>query len=105
MGLELPHSLWFGRGLRPLVDEYLNPQSIRATGLLEPDATSRMLAEHEGGTKDHGRSLWCVLMFVVWHRLFVQTNDYRQHLDYWAGEPPITRDAARASTVQDGSPA
>ncbi len=93
MGLELPHALWFSRGLRPLVEEYLNPDSIRATQVLKPDAVSRMLAEHDRGSKDHGRSLWCVLMFVVWHRLFIQTNDYRQHLDYWRGEPRVTQDA------------
>jgi len=94
MGLELPHSLWFGAGLKPLVDEYLSPASIQATELLNPAAVTRMLGEHNGGVKDHGRSLWCVLNFVVWHRMFIQSNDYRQHLDYWRGEPPTTRDAA-----------
>lgn len=92
MGLELPHSLWFSRGLRPLVDEYLNPRSIADTEFLRSEAVARMLAEHDRGVKDHGRSLWCILNFVVWHRMFVQTNEYRQHLDYWQGEPRITQD-------------
>ncbi len=93
MGLELPHSLWFGAGLKPLVSEYLSPKSIAATELLSPAAVQGLLDEHAGGVKDHGRSLWCVLNFVVWHRMFIQSNDYRQHLDYWHGEPPTTRDA------------
>ena len=97
MGLELPHSLWFGHGLRPLVEEYLSPASLAATGLLRPQGVRQLLDEHEHGVKDHGRSLWCVLNFVVWHRLFVQSNDYRHHLDYWRGEPPTTFDEASAS--------
>jgi asparagine synthase (glutamine-hydrolysing) len=93
MGLELPHSLWFGRGLRPLVEEYLSPKSIDATDFLRSEAVTTMLAEHEGGVKDHGRSLWCILNFVVWHRMFIQTRDYRKYLDTWQGDPRITRDA------------
>ena len=93
MGLELPHSLWFGKGLRPLVEDYLNPRSIEATGFLRSEAVARLLAEHKGGVKDHGRSLWCILNFVVWHRMFIQSNDYRNHLECWKGQPRITQDA------------
>ena len=94
MGLELPHSLWFGKGLRPLIEQYLNPQSVDDTNFLRSEAVTQMLTEHEGGVKDHGRSLWCILNFVIWHRMFVQTRDYRKQLAPWEGDPRITRDAS-----------
>lgn len=93
MGLELPHSIWLGRGLRPLVDEYLSAEAIDATGFLRSDGVHQLLGEHERGVRDHGRSLWCALLFVAWHRLFVQSRDYRQQLDPWRGAPPTSRDA------------
>ena len=92
MGLELPHSLWFQKGLRPLMQQYLEPASIDATGVLKGSAVQRLVQQHDQGVKDHGRSLWCILNFVVWHQLFIQSNDYRQHLSSWQGQPRISRD-------------
>ena len=31
-----------------------------------------MLDEHRGGTTDHSRRLWTVLIFMLWHSIFVE---------------------------------
>jgi hypothetical protein len=95
--LDVPHAHHFWR--HPLnVEEKAGllqrPEFASDTGDLFARAFDRdgVGNEFNRKIKDHGRSLWCVLTFVLWHRLFIQSNDYRQHLDYWRGEPPTTQD-------------
>ncbi|MDT5196039.1 MAG: hypothetical protein QOH20_2793, partial [Mycobacterium sp.] len=32
----------------------------------------RMLDEHRSGVTDHSRRLWTVLIFMLWHAIFVE---------------------------------
>ncbi|MEV0357974.1 asparagine synthase (glutamine-hydrolyzing) [Nocardia sp. NPDC050697] len=40
--------------------------------LLDKGAVARMLAEHREGRSDHSRRLWTLLVFMVWHGVFVE---------------------------------
>ena len=40
--------------------------------ILNKSAVSAMLDEHRSGTSDHSRRLWTVLIFMVWHGIFVE---------------------------------
>ena len=40
--------------------------------LIDAAAVRRMLDEHRNGTSDHGRRLWTVLIFMLWHAIFVE---------------------------------
>ncbi len=44
----------------------------RTDHLLDKAAVTTMLDEHRAGTVDHSRRLWTVLMFMVWHGIFVE---------------------------------
>jgi asparagine synthase (glutamine-hydrolysing) len=35
-------------------------------------AVRGMLDEHRSGTSDHSRRLWTVLIFMLWHAIFVE---------------------------------
>jgi asparagine synthase (glutamine-hydrolysing) len=37
-------------------------------------AVRRMLDEHLAGTSDHSRRLWTVLIFMLWHAIFVERS-------------------------------
>ncbi|HPQ67620.1 MAG TPA: asparagine synthase (glutamine-hydrolyzing) [bacterium] len=89
MGLEMPHALWFFHGLKPLVDEYLTPATLRHSGIIDPQAVQALLDEHFQRRKDQGRSLWCILNFQIWYDLFVYNKNYKNYLSPWAGDPPI----------------
>ncbi|NLH47385.1 MAG: asparagine synthase (glutamine-hydrolyzing) [Myxococcales bacterium] len=89
MGLEMPHALWFFHGLKPLVNEYLTPAAIRRSGVFDPRAVEELLTDHFQQRKDQGRSLWCVLNFLIWHDLFVHRKNYKDYLQAWGGEPRI----------------
>ena len=40
--------------------------------LIDIPAVRRMLDEHLAGTSDHSRRLWTVLIFMLWHAIFVE---------------------------------
>ena len=43
-----------------------------ADQLVDLAAVRRMLDEHRRGVSDHSRRLWTVLIFIVWHAIFVE---------------------------------
>ena len=46
--------------------------SSQADHLIDLTAVRRMLDEHRIGTSDHSRRLWTVLIFMLWHAIFVE---------------------------------
>jgi asparagine synthase (glutamine-hydrolysing) len=40
--------------------------------LLDKRAILAMLEEHRNGTLDHSRRLWALLVFMLWHGIFVE---------------------------------
>jgi asparagine synthase (glutamine-hydrolysing) len=40
--------------------------------LIDAGAVRRMLDEHRSGASDHSRRLWTVLIFMLWHAIFVE---------------------------------
>jgi asparagine synthase (glutamine-hydrolysing) len=48
--------------------------SSQADELIDIAAVRRMLDEHLAGTSDHSRRLWTVLIFMLWHAIFVERS-------------------------------
>jgi asparagine synthase (glutamine-hydrolysing) len=40
--------------------------------LIDIPGVRRMLDEHLAGTSDHSRRLWTLLIFMLWHAIFVE---------------------------------
>ena len=71
LGFPVPIRHWLRAG--PLLEwahEMLNASA--ADHLIDTDAVRRMLDEHRCGTADHSRRLWTVLIFMLWHAIFVE---------------------------------
>jgi len=67
VGLEMPYSRWFRSELREVVDDYLGPERVASTQLFRPEAVSALVKEHMEARRDHGRALWGLLHFMIWH--------------------------------------
>jgi asparagine synthase (glutamine-hydrolysing) len=80
MGLEMPHSRWFLGPLAKAVHKHLSRERVEATGLLRHEAVDRLWREHREGVRDNGRALWSLINFTVWHKMFVESDDYKKHL-------------------------
>ncbi len=65
-GFSPPFSAWARGPLRRLVEARLAPERLKAAGVLDVDATRRVLDEHVSGRAERGRTLWTLLSLQMW---------------------------------------
>ncbi len=71
LGFPVPIRHWLQAG--ELLDwAYATVGASQAGELIDLAAVTRMLDEHRSGTSDHSRRLWTVLIFMLWHAIFVE---------------------------------
>ncbi|HEY2448317.1 MAG TPA: asparagine synthase (glutamine-hydrolyzing) [Mycobacterium sp.] len=71
LGFPVPIRHWLRAG--PLLEWAHEIVNASATdNLIDASAVRRMLDEHRCGTADHSRRLWTVLIFMLWHAIFVE---------------------------------
>ncbi|MDB5283434.1 MAG: hypothetical protein JWO06_2509 [Bacteroidota bacterium] len=80
-GLEIPYSLWVLDRLGPLCTKYFNKRKVEQTGILHWEAVEHIWKRHTAGVKDHGRAIWCILIFLIWHDMFVINKNYKSFLN------------------------
>ena len=76
-GFGAPLDAWFRGDLAQLAREALDPEHIRAVGLLDADATTKLLQEHLHGTADHGRRIWTLVQLQLWHDRWIEAAPTR----------------------------
>ena len=71
LGFPVPIRHWLRAG--ELLDwAYGLVASSGAGDLVDINAVRMMLDEHRSGASDHSRRLWTVLIFMLWHAIFVE---------------------------------
>ncbi len=71
LGFPVPIRHWLRAG--ELLDwAYQLVGSSQASELIDLAAVRRMLDEHRVGESDHSRRLWTVLIFLLWHAIFIE---------------------------------
>jgi asparagine synthase (glutamine-hydrolysing) len=71
LGFPVPIRHWLRTG--ELMDwAYTMIGSSQAGELVDLAAVTAMLDEHRSGAIDHSRRLWTVLIFMLWHAIFVE---------------------------------
>lgn len=79
-GLEMPHSIWFLDKFKPFAKKYLNREKVEATGLFSWPEVEKLWNEHLSQKRDHGRGLWCIIIFLIWHEMFIEKSNYKDYL-------------------------
>ena len=83
LGFPVPIRHWLRAG-ELLEWAYAMVDTSQAGELVDLAAVRRMLDEHRTGASDHSRRLWTVLIFMLWHAIFVDGTrgaaDQRAHL-------------------------
>ena len=73
LGFPVPIRHWLRAG--ELLDwAYDTVERSGADEYVDLAAVRSMLDEHRGGTIDHSRRLWTVLIFMLWHAIFVEKS-------------------------------
>lgn len=70
-GFGAPIGAWFRQELAPLVADLLSPETVRRRGLLDPQAVSRTIAEHEAQRADRTDHLLALVNLEIWARLYL----------------------------------
>jgi len=85
-GFDIPAHDWLRGGLRPLVEETLRPEAVRATGLFQPGAVAGVVRRHMERRANLGYHLWGLLTLFLWMKRWnVQTPG--PHWEF-SGETP-----------------
>lgn len=71
IGLEMPYSRWLGGELKDVLLDYCGPERVRSVGLFRPEAVTALVEEHLARRHDHGRPLWALMNFMMWHELYL----------------------------------
>ena len=73
LGFPVPIRHWLRAGeLLDWANEVI--AASQAGDLIDIAAVRRMLDEHRSGASDHSRRLWTVLIFMLWHAIFVERS-------------------------------
>jgi asparagine synthase (glutamine-hydrolysing) len=71
LGFPVPIRHWLRAG--ELLDwAYATVAASQTDHLVDLAAVRRMLDEHRSGVTDHSRRLWTVLVFMLWHAIFIE---------------------------------
>lgn len=65
-GFQIPVSQWLRGKLRPMLEDLLSPEALRAQGIFEPQAIRKMLDLHFSGKADLRKQLWTLLVLQLW---------------------------------------
>jgi asparagine synthase (glutamine-hydrolysing) len=77
-GFMIPLAGWLRTDLRPLLDDLLSPEQVRARGLFRVEAVERLKAEHAESRRSHADRLWTLMMAELWLR------EYLDHGGCWS---------------------
>jgi asparagine synthase (glutamine-hydrolysing) len=67
-GFNVPMPGWLAGDLRGFMTDTLSPQRITQTGIFQPAAVARLVAQHLARVADHSRALWALIVLEHWAR-------------------------------------
>ncbi|OAN49299.1 hypothetical protein A6A04_04065 [Paramagnetospirillum marisnigri] len=70
-GFGPPSAGWLRSALSDTLRTTLSREKIEADGILAAEATERLVDDHLNRRADHGRALWALLSFQLWHDNFI----------------------------------
>jgi asparagine synthase (glutamine-hydrolysing) len=68
MGFAVPLNAWFRGPLKQKIEQMVQGDTLRATGIFEPRALQEMFHAHASGRRDYSAPLWSLVMFEAFLR-------------------------------------
>jgi asparagine synthase (glutamine-hydrolysing) len=73
-GFVIPIALWLRRELRPLTERLLAPDRLARQGIFRADFYTSFVRPHLDGTADNHQQIWSMLMYQLWHEIFIEQS-------------------------------
>ena len=71
IGLNPPVGIWLKGPLRPLVESMFSRERVEERGYFRPEMIHRLFSDHWDGRRDFSMEIWMLLVFEVWHRIYL----------------------------------
>jgi asparagine synthase (glutamine-hydrolysing) len=71
-GFSIPIKNWLRQELRPMMEEVLSEERIRAEGLFNPAYVRKLKTEHLDGVANHSHQLWPLMVFQIWRSIYLK---------------------------------
>jgi asparagine synthase (glutamine-hydrolysing) len=71
VGLEMPYAQWLKNELNDVLVTHCGLARMAEVGLFRPEAVGQLIDEHMAGRHDHGRALWGLLNYMLWHQRYI----------------------------------
>ncbi|MEI6970396.1 MAG: asparagine synthase (glutamine-hydrolyzing) [bacterium] len=75
-GFSIPIKKWLCTTLRPLMEDTLSTSRINSMGVFNPVTVNRLKDEHLSGRANNSHILWSMIMFMSWHRKWMEQGDH-----------------------------
>jgi len=69
-----PASKWLRTELRPMALDLLSPEALSRSGFFDAGYVNTLLQEHLDGTRYNLQKVWTLLVFQLWHEIYIQQN-------------------------------
>jgi asparagine synthase (glutamine-hydrolysing) len=73
-GFSIPVHAWLRGPARSLAQDLLSFSCLQEVGLLDPRAVAAAVSDHMSGQRSYGFELWGLMVFVAWHRRYIQNR-------------------------------
>ncbi len=70
-GFPVPTESWLRSDLKDFVHDTLLASDAACRGYMDSRVIERIVSEHEQGTENRRQEIWTLLVFELWHRLFI----------------------------------
>jgi asparagine synthase (glutamine-hydrolysing) len=70
----IPLGAWLRDDLRPILDDLLAPDCVRARGLFAVDTVEVLKREHLSGARTHADRLWTLMVLELWMREYLDEH-------------------------------
>ena len=73
-GFSVPLGYWLQNELLPLVQNHLSRDRVKRRGYWDYRVVESMVREHLSGKINHAERLWALLVFEVWHTIYLDES-------------------------------
>ena len=74
-GFSIPIKNWLKVELKELMMDVLSREKIKREGFFNADYVEHLKKEHLDGDENHSHRLWAMMVFGIWHDIYLQTGD------------------------------
>lgn len=67
-GFSIPLKSWLRKELKPMMLDVLASDSIKRSGVFNPEKVKQLIKEHLTGKVNHEHRLWAIICFEMWYR-------------------------------------